>query len=72
MGLNTTLHDVDGCMGIELKEDKTQNIEGTEVSTFTTDTISLADEKLFDILSKIQDSTPPECLEYFQKSEIPF
>ena len=71
MWLNTTFHDVDGYMNIEVKEGKTPTTDVTEVSTFTTETLSLADEKLLDILSKNQDSIPPELLEYLQKSGIP-
>ena len=52
MGLNTTFHEVDGYMDIEVKDDKTPTIYGTEFSTFTTETLPLANEKTQDILSK--------------------
>ena len=71
IGFNTTFHDINYYMDIEVKEDKTLTTDGTEVSTFTTETLPLADEKLLDILSKNQDSIPPELLEYVQKSGIP-
>ena len=71
MGLNTTFHVVDNYMDIEVKEYKTPTTDGTEVSTFTTETLPLADEKMLDILSKNQDSFPPKLLEYLQKSGTP-
>ena len=67
MGINTTFHDTNGYMDIEVKEDTTPTTDGTEVSTFPTETLPLADEKLLDILSKNQDSIPPELSEYLQK-----
>ena len=45
MGLNTTFHEVDGYMDIEVKDDKTPNTDSTEVSTFMTETLPLANEK---------------------------
>ena len=71
MGLNTTFHDTNGYVDIEVKEDITPTTDETEVSTFTTETLPLADEKLLDILSKNQDTIPPELLEYLKKSGIP-
>ena len=71
IGFNTTFHDINYYMDIEVKEDKTLTTDGTEVSTFTTEILPLADEKLLDILSKNQDSIPLELLEYVQKSGIP-
>ena len=70
MGLNTNFRDVDGYMDIEVKDDKTPTIDGTDISTFTTETLLLVDEKLLDILSKNQDSIPPELLVYLQQSGI--
>ena len=54
MGLNTNFYDVDYYTNTEVKDDKTPTTDGTEVSTFTTETHSLADEKRSDILSKIK------------------
>ena len=71
MGTNTTFHYVNGYMDIEIEDDKTLTTAGTEVSIFTTEILSLADEKLVDILSKNHDSISPELLEYLQKSGIP-
>ena len=71
MGLNKTSNDINGFMDIEIKEESTQTTDGTEVSTFTTVTLPLADEKLLDILTKNQDAILPELLEYLQKSGIP-
>ena len=71
MGLNTTFNDTNGYMDIEVKEDTTPTTDGTEVSTFTMETLPLADEKLLDILYKNQDTIPPELLEYLKKSGIP-
>ena len=71
MGLNTTFHDVEIYIDIDVKENKTPTTDKTEVSTFTTETLPLAHEKGLDILSKNQDSIPPELLEYLQKSGIP-
>ena len=70
MGTNTTFHYVDGYMDIEIEDDKTSTTAGTEVSTFTTETLSLADKKLVDILSKNHDSISPDLLEYLQKTGI--
>ena len=70
MGLNTNFRDVDGYMDIEVNDDKTPTIDGTDISTFTTETLPLVDEKLLDILSKIQDSIPPELFVYLQQSGI--
>ena len=72
MGLNTNFQDVDGCMDIEVKDDKPPTADETEVSTFTTETLPLADEKLLDILSKNQDSIPPKLLAYLKQSGILF
>ena len=58
-------------MDIEVKENTTPTTDGTEVSTFTTETPPRADEKLLDILSKNHDTIPPELLEYLKKSGIP-
>ena len=63
MGLNRGWSDNDSYMDIELKGGKTPATDSTEVSTFTTETLPLSDEKLLDILSKNQDSIPPELLE---------
>ena len=52
MGINTNCHDVDGYMNIDVKDDKTSTIDGTDASTFTTETIPLVDEKSVYILSK--------------------
>ena len=72
MGLNASFHDTNGYMDIEVNEDTTPNTDGTEVSTFTTETPVKADEQLLDILSKNQDTIPPELMEYLkQKSGIP-
>ena len=71
MGINPTFHDVDGYMDKEVKDHKTLITDGTEVSTFTTETLPLADKKLLEIISKNQESTPPELLEYLQKLGIP-
>ena len=71
MGLNTTFHDVESYIDIDVKENKTPTTDETEVSTFTTETLPLANEKRLDIFSKNQDSIPPALLEYLQKSGIP-
>ena len=72
MGLNTNFEDVDGYMDMEVKDGNNTTTDGTEVSTFTTEALSLADEKRLNIFSKNQDSIPPELLEYFQQSVILF
>ena len=71
MGLNTTFHDTDGYMDIEVKEDTTPSIDRTEVSTFTTDILLLTDEKLLDILFKNQDTIPTRTFGVLEKSGIP-
>ena len=71
MGINPTFHDVDGYMDIEVKDHKTLITDGTEVSTFTTETLPLADEDFLNILSKNQDSILLELLVYLQQSGIP-
>ena len=73
MGLNTNFRDVDGYMDIEVKDDKTPTIDGTDISTFTTETLPLVDEKKFGhpfqksrlypsrtigVFSKIRNSVP--------------
>ena len=70
IGLNRNIQDDDGYMDIEVKEGKTPTIDGTNVSTFTTETLQLADEKRLYILSKKQDYIPPELLAYFQQTGI--
>ena len=57
-------------MDIEVKEGKTPTIDGIDISIFTTEMIPLTDAKLLDILSKNQDSIPPELLAYFQQTGI--
>ena len=64
------LRDDDSYMDIEVKEDKTPAIDGTEIFTFTTETLPLADEKLLNILSINQDSIFPELLAYFKEIGI--
>ena len=65
MGINKTFNDINDFIDIEVKEGTTPTTDGTEVSTFTMETLPLADEKLLDTLSKNQDAIPPELLEYF-------
>ena len=48
MGLNKNFQDTDGYMDIEVKEGKTSSKDVTEVSTFTTEILPLADEKCLD------------------------
>ena len=53
MGLNTNFHDDnDGHMNIDVKDDETSTIDGTEASTFITETIPLVDENKLYILFK--------------------
>ena len=47
MSLNTNFNHVDGYMAIGVKDDKTPTTDETEVSTFTTETLPLANEKTF-------------------------
>ena len=70
MSLNTIFNDVDGYMAIGVKDDKTPTTDETEVSTFTTETLPLVNEKRLDILYKNQDSIAPELLEYLKKQEF--
>ena len=58
-------------MDIEVKERISPAINETEVYTFITDNLPLANEKLTRILSKNQNAIPPEMLEYFTKRDFP-
>ena len=71
IGLKKKIQDDNSYMNIEVKEGKHHTIDGTKVSTFTTETLPLADERRLDILSKNQYSIPPELLSYFQQTGIP-
>ena len=53
MALNKNFQDDDSYTGIEVKKGKPPTTDGIEVSTFTTETFPLSDEKRLDILSKI-------------------
>ena len=66
MGLNIQLRDDNSY--IDIKDSKTSATDESKVSTFTTETLPLADKKLLDILSKNQDSIPPELLAYFKQT----
>ena len=66
----TCLNEKDSYVYIEIKDGNIPAIDETEVSTFTTEPLPLADEKLFDIISKNQDTIPPEVLEYLKKTRI--
>ena len=68
MGLHIILHNDDSYMDIEVKEGEIPTIDGTDVSTFTTKALPLADEKPFDILSRNQNFIPPELLSYFKQT----
>ena len=70
MDFNKHFQDNDSYMDIEVKEGNNPTIDGTEVSTFTTKTLRLADEKRLNTISKNQDSISPELLAYLQQSEI--
>ena len=70
MVIHIYLRDDDSYMDIEVKEDKTPVIDGTEIFTFTTETLPLADEKLLNILFLNQDSIFPELLAYFKEIGI--
>ena len=54
MGLNKNFQDDDVYTSIEVKKGKPSTTDGTEVSTFTTETFPLSDEKRLGILSKIR------------------
>ena len=71
MNLNIQLRDNDSYMDIDVKDGKNSTINGTEVSTFTTETLPLADEKRLNILSKKKDSVPPKLLAYFKPTGPP-
>ena len=58
-------------MDVEVKDGKIPSIFRAEVSTFTIDTLLLADNKLVNILSKHQDTIPQEELEYLMNTGIP-
>ena len=70
MGLNIQLRDDNSYIDIDIdiKDSKTSATDESKVSTFTTETLPLADKKLLDILSKNQDSIPPELLAYFKQT----
>ena len=52
IGLDIGLRNDDSCIDIKVEEGNILETDGSEVSTFTTKILPLADEKRFDILSK--------------------
>ena len=71
MGLNTTFHEVDGYMDIEVKDDKTPNTDRTEVSTFMTETLPLANEKIRTSFPKIKTLSLQNYWNICKKSGVP-
>ena len=70
IGLKKKFQDDNSYMNIEVKEGKHHTIDGTKVSTFTTETLPLADERRLDILSKISTLSLLSYYLIFNKQEF--
>ena len=70
MDVNTCLNEKYSYIYIEVKDGNIPATDETEVSTFTTEPLPLADEKLFDIMFKNQDTNTSRGTRILKKKEF--